>query len=103
LLPAKLDKGERAVIAMAIEMRASLILMDERAGVDEARRQGLQVTGTLGVLLLAARRRLVDLEEAFMRLKATNFRYSPALLATLLDTWRKEHNMYLHGENGDAQ
>lgn len=84
LLPPKLDQGERATIAVAIELGASLILMDDRAGVDEARRRGLHVTGTLGVLLLAVRRGLVDLDAAVLRLKATNFRYSPALLDAML-------------------
>jgi len=89
-LPPKLDEGERAAIALAIHLGASLILMDDRAGVEEARRRGLQVTGTLGVLLLAARRGLVDLEAAFLRLKATNFRYPPTLLDAMLAAWRKD-------------
>jgi predicted nucleic acid-binding protein len=90
LLSPKLDNGERAALALAIELGASLILMDDRAGVEEARLQGLQVTGTLGVLLLAARRGLVDLEAAFLRLQTTNFRYRPALLETMLAVWRKD-------------
>jgi len=90
LLSPKLDDGERAAIALAMQLGASLILMDDRAGVDEARLRGLQVTGTLGVLLLAARRGLLDLEAAFSRLKATNFRYSPTLLETMLASWRKD-------------
>lgn len=90
LLPPKLDEGERAAIALAMDLGASLILMDDRAGVEEARRRGLQVTGTLGVLLLAARRGLVDLEAAFLRLKATNFRYPPTLLDAMLAAWRKD-------------
>lgn len=90
LLPPRLDKGERAAITLATELKATLVLMDDRAGVDEARLRGLQVTGTLGVLALAARRGPVDLEAAFMRLKATNFRYPPALLDTLLVAWRKD-------------
>lgn len=89
-LPPKLDDGERAAIALAVALGASLVLMDDRAGVEAARRHGLQVTGTLGVLLLAARRGLVDLEAALPRLKATNFRASPALLETILTAWRKD-------------
>ena len=89
-LPSKLDDGERAAIALAIELRASLLLMDDRAAVEEARLRGLQVTGTLGVLLLAASRGIVDLETTFLRLQSTNFYYSPAFLETLLAAWRKE-------------
>jgi predicted nucleic acid-binding protein len=42
------------------------------------------VIGTLGVLVRAARRDLIDLGEAFTRLKATNFRYRPEILDALL-------------------
>src|ERR1051326_3195604 len=56
-----LDEGERAAIALAASIGADLILMDDRAGVAAARRHGLSVTGTLGVLDLAARHGLVDL------------------------------------------
>jgi predicted nucleic acid-binding protein len=51
-----LDEGEQAAIALATSIGADLILMDDRAGVAAAHRLGLSVTGTLGVLDLAARR-----------------------------------------------
>ena len=70
---AKLDEGERAAIAVALAVKAELVLMDDREGVGIARGRGLAVTGTLGVLDLAARRGLIDLAAAFERLKATTF------------------------------
>jgi predicted nucleic acid-binding protein len=54
-------------------------LIDERKGTTAALRKGLDVTGTLGVLDLAARRGLVDLADAIARLKRTNFRYRQEL------------------------
>jgi predicted nucleic acid-binding protein len=81
---AALDEGERAAIALALAIGADLILMDDRAGVAVAYRQGLAVTGTLGLLDLAARRGLIDLAAAFGRLKATNFRYRPEIMDALL-------------------
>jgi predicted nucleic acid-binding protein len=39
-----LDEGERAAIALAVAIGADLILMDDRAGVAAAYRQGLAVT-----------------------------------------------------------
>jgi predicted nucleic acid-binding protein len=60
-----LDQGERAVIALARAVRADLVLMDDPDGVTVARQQGLAVTGTLGVLDLAARRGLVILAAVF--------------------------------------
>src|SRR6266700_3502235 len=56
-----LDEGEWAAIALAGAIGADLILMDDRDGVAIARAQGFAVTGTLGVLDLAAQRGLVDL------------------------------------------
>jgi predicted nucleic acid-binding protein len=47
----------------------------------------LAVTGTLGVLELAARRGLIDLASALTRLKTTNFRYPPAMMDALLARW----------------
>lgn len=55
----KLDPGERQAIQLAKQEHADLLLMDEKLGVRIAREQGLAVTGTLGVLLQAARRGLV--------------------------------------------
>ncbi|MBV8752823.1 MAG: DUF3368 domain-containing protein [Hyphomicrobiales bacterium] len=81
---ASLEQGERATIALAGEIDADLILMDDRDGVAFARSQGFLVTGTLGVLDLAARRGLIDLAEAFTRLKATTFHYRQGLLDALL-------------------
>jgi predicted nucleic acid-binding protein len=79
-----LDRGERATIALALAVKADLVLMDDQEGVAVARREGLVVTGTLGVLDLAARRAMVDLAQAFARLKATSFYYRQGLLDALL-------------------
>jgi predicted nucleic acid-binding protein len=59
--------------------------MDERAGTMIARAQGFLVTGTLGVLDEAARRRLISLPEAIHRLKRTSFRYPKAVVERLLE------------------
>jgi predicted nucleic acid-binding protein len=90
LVDAALDEGERAAIALAKSINADLILMDDRAGVAIAHRLGFVVTGTLGVLDLAARRDLVDLAVAFARLKATNFRYPGEVMDALLAQHRRE-------------
>jgi predicted nucleic acid-binding protein len=81
---ANLDAGEQAAIALAVAISADLVLMDDRAGVAAAREKGLRVTGTLGVLDLAARRGLIDLAAAFAQLKTTGFYYRQGLLDALL-------------------
>ena len=81
---AALDPGERSAIALGLSLRADLILIDERKGAAVAVNRGFEVTGTLGVLDLAAGRGLVDLVDAFGRLKRTNFRYRQGLFDALL-------------------
>jgi predicted nucleic acid-binding protein len=85
-----LDDGERAAIALAGLIGADLILMDDRDGVVFARAKGFAVTGTLGVLDLAAQLGLIDLAQAFTRLKETSFHYRQGLLDALLARPQKE-------------
>ncbi len=73
-----LDPGERQAIQLAEENHADLLLIDERRGRSEARRRGLVTTGTLGVLIAAAQRRLIDPEAMYQQLlNTTNFRSTP--------------------------
>lgn len=80
----KLDAGEEAAIALAIEPHADLLLMDKRDGVNAARRKGLAVTGTLGLLAIAANAGLLNLGDAFDRIKRTTFRYRQQTMDALL-------------------
>ena len=80
-----LGEGERAAIALALSIHADLVLIDERKGTQVAMNRGLEVTGTLGILQRAARRGLLNLEDAFDRLKRTNFRYRQEIMDKLLD------------------
>ncbi len=80
-----LGAGETEAIALALELRADILLMDDRRGVKAARGKGIEVTGTLGVLGLAGKRGLIDLAEAFELLKKTNFRYPQAIMDGFLD------------------
>lgn len=58
-LSADLDPGEAEAIALAIEKKADLILVDEKRGRRIATANGLQVTGLLGVLASAKRKELI--------------------------------------------
>ena len=80
----QLDDGERAAIELAVRIGADLLLMDDRAGVNVARSKGLAVTGTLGILDLAASRGMIQLNDAVARLKNTSFRCHPDVLDVLL-------------------
>ena len=85
-----LDRGERAAIALALSVKADLILMDDREGVKAARGIGLRVTGTLGMLALAAQHELINIADSFARLKTTNFRYPPEIMDALLAKHQQE-------------
>jgi uncharacterized protein len=54
-----LDSGEAEAIALALEVEAEVLLMDERLGRETARHLGLRYVGLIGVLLEAKRRGLV--------------------------------------------
>ena len=84
-----LDFGEREAIQVAEEIGADLLLMDERAGVRIARGRGMLVTGTLGVLTLAAQRCLLDIDQAITLLEATDFRCKPELFEQAKQASRK--------------
>ena len=58
-----------------------MLLIDERTGARIARDQGFTVTGTIGVLVEAARFDLISIEAALERLAITNFRRTPNLFA----------------------
>jgi predicted nucleic acid-binding protein len=80
-----LHPGEREAIALAQELKADLILLDETTARQVAKSCWLAVAGLLGVLAEGAERGIIDLPEAVTRQQQTTFRASPQLLKALLD------------------
>ena len=68
---------------MAEELKADLIILDEKAARQIARERGLNLTGILGILDYSATRQLIDLATILKRLQQTTFRASPRLLRSL--------------------
>jgi predicted nucleic acid-binding protein len=88
--PAGLHRGEAEAIDLAESLRADLLLMDERKGVNVARARHIRVTGTLGLLEMAAQRGLVDFADSVARLRQTSFRSPDALLDLMLRRNKKQ-------------
>jgi predicted nucleic acid-binding protein len=79
-----LGAGESEAIALAEQLGAHRIVMDESLGRNEALNRGLAVIGTLGVLREAHRAGLLDFASTVDRLKSTTFRISPQVIQTIL-------------------
>jgi len=81
-----LNQGEIMALALAVERRIRDVLIDERAARRVAEELGLRVSGLLGVLLAAKRRRLIPaLAPLIDQLQGrARFWIDPALRAQLL-------------------
>jgi predicted nucleic acid-binding protein len=85
-----LDAGELAAISLARELNAELLLIDETEGRKAAAERGILLTGTVGVLERAAKAGLLELENAFERLKRTDFWIAPEFLDRRLAVYRQQ-------------
>lgn len=81
----RLHRGEAASLSLAAQLQLPLIV-DERTARDVASQPPWQVkiTGTLGVLELAASRGLIVLPTALDRLMSTRFHLHPQLIESAL-------------------
>ena len=74
----KLGDGEREALALAKELHADAVLMDDRDGITEAHRNSITTYPTITILRKAAQEKLLNLPEAIERLSSqTNFRLPP--------------------------
>jgi predicted nucleic acid-binding protein len=78
------DRGEVEAISLAVELKADLLLADDRKARRIARGRGLAMAGTVGVLELASARNMLNLRDAFDRLRQTDFRVADRILLDAL-------------------
>jgi len=84
-----LHPAEAAALQLALQSKTMALLMDDMDGRAAARRLGLTVIGTIGVLERMAEMRLIELSAAISRLRRTNFFASPELLNAALERDRQ--------------
>jgi len=80
----RLDPGEQAAILLAEQLKADLIILDDKAARQIAVKYGLKIIELLGILKDAARSELLDLETTFEQLQDVGFWVAPSLLKRLL-------------------
>ena len=85
----RLHPGETAAINLATELKADLILIDEKFGRQAASQRHLQPIGTVGLLERAALQGWLDLRETFVRLRSTDFWVTSGLLDERLNVFEQ--------------
>jgi len=80
-----LDPGEAAALALAKELNAAAVLIDERKGRRIAKEQGFTTLGTITILELAAKQKLLHLKSAFDLLQQTSFQISKSIIDAALE------------------
>jgi predicted nucleic acid-binding protein len=80
-----LDRGESEAIALALEVQATALLIDEREGRAVAASLGLMPVGVLGMLIQAKQEGLVPTVRPLINelRSGISFRISPALFAEI--------------------
>lgn len=85
MLAAAVDKGEASAIALALEMTDCLLIIDDLKGRKLARRLGLTITGTLGVLIQAKQNGYISMLKPLLdKAQHTDFRLSEQLVQETL-------------------
>ena len=80
LLELQIDKGESSAIALALEIPGSTVILDDFKARKIAIKLGIQVTGTLGVIIRARQKGIISsIKPILGKLKQTNFRLSTEL------------------------
>ena len=85
IIEATLDKGEASAIALAIELDDCLLIIDDLKGRKFAYKIGLNIMGTIGVIVDAKLAGIIpSVKSILLKIKSTNFRITKELEAIIL-------------------
>jgi predicted nucleic acid-binding protein len=91
-LEMQLDAGEAEVIALAMELENAVVILDDKKARRIAKELGLRVIGTVGMLLRAKGKGIIDEVEAVLdALEGADFRLSEALRREALRLAGEDH------------
>lgn len=80
ILELQIDKGESSAIALALEIDDSILILDDFKARKIAVSLGLQITGTIGIIIKAKLAGLIPSIKPFLeKIKQTNFRITPEI------------------------
>lgn len=86
LLKLELDPGEASAIALALAQTEPMLILDESKGRSVAKRLGLKVTGTIGLIIKAKERGLIESGKQILdKLEKHGFWLSERLKKQVLD------------------
>jgi len=81
-----LDLGESEAIALSVELQSDVLIIDEVAGRDVARKLGRNIIGMVGVLLEAKKQGHIQSVKLYLdKLRNTGFRMSAELYQMALN------------------
>lgn len=87
----RLDRGEASSIALALELKNSILIIDEIKGRTVAKSYNLEIIGTIGILLLADKNGLIkDFMSTIRLLMNKGFRVSDKLIGKLIEKYDKK-------------
>ena len=85
IIEATVDKGEASAIALAIEFDDCLLIIDDLKGRKLAHELGLNITGTIGVIVEGKLAGIIpSIKPILTKIKLTNFRITDALEILIL-------------------
>jgi predicted nucleic acid-binding protein len=79
------DKGEASAIALAVELRDCLLIIDDLKGRKFAQKIGLTIIGTVGIIVDAKLNGIIpSVKPLLSKIKQTNFRITEKVEAIIL-------------------